>query len=93
MQRVQTDYQPVSKLILAYPERFYNGYDELVPFYDELISLVPEDILIWAVTNNDQSSDKLQDQFSHKQINTLGIRIGISLFFTPVIPLKRINKV
>jgi agmatine/peptidylarginine deiminase len=36
--------------------------------------LVPEDILIWAVTNNDQSSDKLQDQFSHKQINTLGIR-------------------
>jgi hypothetical protein len=74
MQKAQTDYHPVSKLILAYPERFYNGYDELVPFYDELISLIPEDILIWAITNNDQSSDKLQELFSHKQLNTYGIR-------------------
>src|ERR1035438_10237820 len=74
MYNVQTDYHPVTKLILAYPERFYNGYDELVPFYDELISLIPEDILIWAITNNDQSSDKLQDKFSHKQLNTFGIK-------------------
>ena len=74
MQRVQTDYQPVSKLVLAYPERFYNGYEELVPFYDELIELIPEDILIWAITNSDQTSEKLQEQFSHKQLNTLGIR-------------------
>ncbi len=74
MQKVQTDYQPVSKLILAYPERFYNWYDELVPFYDKLIELIPEDIQIWAITNNDQTSDKLQEQFSHKQLNTYGIK-------------------
>ncbi len=74
MCKAKPDYEPVTKLILAYPERFYNGYDELVPFYEELISLIPDDILIWAITNNDQSSDKLQEQFSHKQLNTLGIR-------------------
>lgn len=74
MQRVQTDYQPISKLVLAYPERFYNGYEELVPFYDELIELIPEDITIWAITNSDQTSHKLQVQFSHKQLNTYCIR-------------------
>src|SRR5688572_19896384 len=74
MHKVLPDYKPVTKLILAYPERFYNEYDELVPFYDELIGLIPEDILIWAITNNDVTSDKLQEQFPHKQLNTLGIR-------------------
>lgn len=74
MQKAQTDYQPVSKLILAYPERYYNDYNELVPFYDELISLIPEDILIWAITNNNQSNDKLHEQFSNKQINTLALK-------------------
>lgn len=93
MQRVQTDYQPISKLLLAYPERFYNGYDELVPFYDELIELIPEDILIWAITNNDQTSDKLQEKFAHKQLNTFGIRGWDELFLRDCIGINIGNAV
>ena len=71
---VQTDYHAVSKLILAYPERFYNGYDELVPFYDELLSLIPNDFETWVVTNNNQSIKKLEEKFAHKKMNFLGLK-------------------
>ena len=93
MQRVQTDYQPISKLVLSYPERFYNGYDELVPFFDELIELVPEDIIIWAITNNDQTSDKLKQKFSHKQLNTLGLRNWDEIWLRDCIGINKGNGV
>jgi agmatine/peptidylarginine deiminase len=93
MQRVQTDYQPISKLILAYPQRFYNGYDELLPFYDELISLIPEELTIWAITNSDQTSDKLQDKFSHRQLNTFGIRNWDEIWLRDCIGINKGNSV
>lgn len=71
---IQTDYEPISKLLLAYPERFYNVYDELVPFYDELISLLPNDLHIWIITNNNQTIEKLENKFSHKRVKFLGIK-------------------
>ena len=71
---VYTDYNNVSTLLLSYPERFYNGYDELVPFYDELITLIPNNFTIWIITNNNQSIKKLEEKFSHKKINFLGLK-------------------
>ena len=71
---VQTDYDSVTKILLAYPERFYNGYDELVPFYDELIALIPNNFEIGIITNNNQSIRKLEDKFSHKKIEFLGLK-------------------
>lgn len=71
---VLTDYDAVSKLLLAYPERFYNGYDELVPFYDELLSLIPNDFETWVITNNNQSIKKLEEKFSHKKMSFLGLK-------------------
>lgn len=71
---LQTDYQLISKVLLAYPERFYNVYDELVPFYDELISLLPNDLLIWIITNNNQTIEKLEKKFSHKKMKFLGMK-------------------
>ena len=59
---VQTDYNEVTKILLAYPERFYNGYDELVPFYDELIALIPNNFKIGIITNNNQSIKKLEEK-------------------------------
>ena len=71
---VQTDYNEVTKILLAYPERFYNGYDELVPFYDELIALIPNNFQIGIITNNNQSIKKLEEKFKHKKIDFLGLK-------------------
>jgi agmatine/peptidylarginine deiminase len=71
---IQAEYQPVSKILLAYPERFYNSYDELVPFYDELISLVPNDFQIWIITNNNQTIRRLEEKYAHKKIDFLGLK-------------------
>jgi hypothetical protein len=70
----QTSYHQVSKVIIAYPERFYNVYDELVPFYDELIALLPNDLQIWIITNNNQTIEKLEAKFSYKKIGFVGIK-------------------
>lgn len=71
---IQTEYQPVSKILLAYPERFYNNYDELVPFYDELISIIPNDFQIWLITNNNQTIRRLEEKYAHKKIKFLGLK-------------------
>ena len=71
---VHTDYSKVSTILLSYPERFYNGYDELVPFYDELIALIPNDFTIWIITNNNQTIRKLEEKFKHKKIQFLGLK-------------------
>jgi agmatine/peptidylarginine deiminase len=71
---VQTDYKPVTTILLSYPERFYNGYDELVPFYDELIALIPNNFTIWIITNNNQTIKKLEEKFKHKKIHFLGLK-------------------
>ena len=71
---LQTDYKEVSTILFAYPERYYNGYDDLVPFYDELITLIPNDFKIWIITNNNQSIKKLEEKFSYKKINFLGLK-------------------
>ncbi|MEI9954868.1 MAG: hypothetical protein WDM90_00800 [Ferruginibacter sp.] len=71
---VQAEYQTVSKILLAYPERFYNSYDELVPFYDELIALIPNDFQIWIITNNNQTIRRLEEKYAHKKIDFLGLK-------------------
>ena len=71
---VQTEYSKVTKILLAYPERFYNSYDELVPFFDELIALIPNQYEIGIITNNNQSIRKLEEKFSYKKIEFLGLK-------------------
>ncbi|PZP51858.1 MAG: hypothetical protein DI598_02125 [Pseudopedobacter saltans] len=71
---VQTDYDLVSSIIIPYPERFYNDYDLLTNFFEELITLIPNNIKIWAITNNQQSINKLNHKFSYKNIDFIGLR-------------------
>ena len=72
--RIHTDYSSVSKVILALPEGFYNGYDELVPFYYDLLSIIPHDITVFVICNNNQSADKIKYQFRNRNIETLVIK-------------------
>lgn len=71
---VYTDYSNVQNLILAYPERFYNEYESLTPFYDSLIDLIPNNIQLWLVTNNKATCQKLESRYQYKKVNTIGIK-------------------
>lgn len=71
---MQTDYSKINNLLLAYPERFYNEYESLTPFYDSLIETIPNSIQLWVVTNNQSSIEKLKQKFGYKKINFVGIK-------------------
>lgn len=56
---LKTDYSQVSNLLLAYPENFQNEYEELVPFYDLLLTKIPHEIQLHIIVNNESSKRKL----------------------------------
>jgi agmatine/peptidylarginine deiminase len=69
-----TEYSKVSNLILAYPERYYNEYERLTPFFDTLIDLIPNNIQLWLITNNNATKLKLENRYRYKKINVIGIK-------------------
>lgn len=71
---VNTDFSKVQNLILAYPERFYNNYDKLSGFYDELIDKIPNYIQLWLIVNNNSTKNKLESRYRYKKINVIGIK-------------------
>jgi len=86
---MQTDYSKVNNLLLAYPERFYNEYESLRPFYDALIDAIPETIELWVVCNNQSSAKKIKERFFHKEINTLAIKGWDEIWLRDCIGLKK----
>lgn len=71
---VFTEYSNVNNLILAYPERFYNEYERLLSFYDNLIQIIPNDIQLWIITNNNSTRNKLLNKYRYKKVNVIGIK-------------------
>jgi len=71
---VFTEYSKVSNLILSYPERYYNEYEKLTSFYDSLINIIPNDIQLWLITNNNATKIKLESKYRYKKINVIGIK-------------------
>jgi agmatine/peptidylarginine deiminase len=69
-----TDYSKVQNLILAYPERFSNEYESLTLFYDALIDIIPNDIQLWIISNNNVTCQKLANRYRYKTVNTIGIK-------------------
>ncbi|HTB99748.1 MAG TPA: agmatine deiminase family protein [Ferruginibacter sp.] len=69
-----TEYSKVTNLILAYPERYYNEYEKLTSFYDSLINIIPNDIQLWLITNNNATKIKLESKYRYKKINVIGIK-------------------
>ena len=75
-----TEYSNVNNLILAYPERYYNEYERLTSFYDSLIDLIPNDIQLWLITNNNATKNKLENKYRFKKINVIGIKLWNELW-------------
>lgn len=64
---ILTDFSLVSKLLLAYPENFQNEYEELVPFYDLLLTKIPYNISLFIIVNNECSKNKLTKQIKNRE--------------------------
>lgn len=71
---VLSEYNKGNNLIIAYPERYNNEYENLTSFYDKLIELLPNSVQLWVITNNNSTSEKLKNRYRYKKINVLGIK-------------------
>ncbi|WP_461449787.1 agmatine deiminase family protein [Mucilaginibacter sp.] len=60
------DFNKCKYLFLAYPKGFLNEYESLVPFYDQLIELIPKDINLILITSTKKVQQALTTKFRHK---------------------------
>jgi agmatine/peptidylarginine deiminase len=71
---VLSDFTSGDNLLIAYPERFYNQYEALRHFYDDLINVIPNHINLWVVVNNNSTYQKMKEKYRFKKINILPIK-------------------
>ena len=90
---VFTDYSKTQNLILAYRERFYNEYESLTPFYDALIDLIPNEIQLWLITNNNATCQKLSNRYRYKTVNVIGIKSWDEIWLRYGIGINSSNEV
>ncbi|MES2279078.1 MAG: agmatine deiminase family protein [Bacteroidota bacterium] len=63
---IRADFSKSTNLFLAYPKGFSNEYESLVPFYDQLIELIPRDINLFLITNTKKAEREVRVKFNHK---------------------------
>jgi len=68
---VKSDFSRKEKLFLAYPEGFSKEYEKLTPFYEELISLIPDNIHQYIIVKNQKAGDKIKKLFPDKNLETV----------------------
>jgi len=65
---ITTDFSPIKNLFLAYPDGFQNEYEELVSFYDKLITKIPKEINLFLIVNNLKARERLKQKFPKRGI-------------------------
>lgn len=68
---IKADFDKVSHLFLAYPDGFINEYDELVSFFDKLITKIPPEIQIHVIVSNIRAKQKLGFKFPGKSLEII----------------------
>jgi len=63
---IKTDFCKCNCLFLAYPKGFSNEYEGLVPFYQKLIELIPDDIDLIIIVNTKKVQGEIRNRFKHK---------------------------
>ena len=90
---VFTEYSNVNNLILAYPERYYNEYERLTSFYDLLIDLIPNEVQLWLIINNNSTKNKLESKYRYKKINVIGIKGWDEIWLRDCIGINTSNEI
>lgn len=95
---VKTDYSLVKDLFLVYPKNFGAPYESLTNFYLKLYELIPDEIRLFIIVNNEEAGKELKAKFPEKNIkiiliddfdeiwlrDILGINTGINRIYKPV---------
>ncbi|WPQ64580.1 agmatine deiminase family protein [Chitinophaga sancti] len=68
---VKADFDKVNHLFLSYPDGFNNEYDELVPFFDKLITKVPPEIHLHIIVSNIRAKQKLEFKFPRRMMDVV----------------------
>lgn len=68
---VKPDFSEIKHLFLAYPEGFENEYEELTPFFDLLITKIPQEITLVLIVNNSLTKEKLCHKIKRKNLSII----------------------
>ncbi len=68
---IKTDYSLVKDLFLVYPKNFGSPYENLTNFYLTLYKLIPDEIRLFIIVNNETSGEELKAQFPKKKIEII----------------------
>jgi len=70
---IKTDYSEVNNLFLSYPKDFDTDYQTLVPFYRQLIGLIPDNIKQFIIVNSHEAGEEINILFPEKRIEIIQI--------------------
>jgi len=70
----RTDFHKTNHLFLSYPKKFYNEYERLIPFFDQLIEKIPNEIHVFAIVTTNIVAQEIKYKFSHKNIDAIVIK-------------------
>jgi len=68
---IKTDYSLVKDLFLVYPKNFGTHYENLIPFYLKLYDLIPNEIRLFIIVNNEEAGKELKINFPEKNIEII----------------------
>lgn len=68
---IRSDFDKVNHLVLPYPRGFDNEYENLTRFFEDLISLVPNDIHQFIIVNNRNAGEIIKLMYPKKNIDTI----------------------
>jgi agmatine/peptidylarginine deiminase len=68
---IRSDFDKVNHLVLPYPRGFDNEYEKLVRFFEDLISLIPDDIHQYIIVNNKNAGEIIKLINPTKNIDTI----------------------
>jgi len=91
---IKADFSKSNNLFLAYPKGFFNEYEALVNFYDQLIELIPFNIPLTVITNTKKIQRELNRKFSHKSnVDTIVINFFDEIWLRDCMGVIAENKI
>lgn len=86
---IKPDYALVKDLFLAYPLGFGKHYNSFIPFFDELISLIPNEVHLYIIVNNERAARKLHSLFPDKNLDVTVIKEFYEIWLRDIMGFNR----
>jgi len=70
---IKTDFSEVKDLFLVYPEGFDKVHSQLTGFYKKLLGVIPQEIHLFIIVNNEKAGIKIKSHYPNKNIDIIPI--------------------